>query len=155
MEVMYISLYKRGGTWWSSIMIDGTVHRFTTKMSNKTDARTVEAKWRTDFHKGLVGFGTAPTVQEFSEKFLNFCAARVKPKTFRRYAGCWTRCLEFAPCSTARLDKTKDQIEPLTQWLLNEGRGKDRKYAVSSVNLNLRVIRHALLLAQARHPCSD
>ena len=50
-----MALYKRNGVWWYHFVFKGRHIQRSSKVGNKTDARTIEAAYRTQLAKGEVG----------------------------------------------------------------------------------------------------
>lgn len=127
--------------WWSRLEINGKVHQFTTHCKVKNEARSFEAARRTELIKGLVGL-TSPTLNAFSERFLNSLPGRVGRGTFRFYVNFWKSLLAFQPLRDCRLDRINMAIvEDFVQW-----RQKD-ELSPTTINHSLRTLRRALHLA--------
>jgi integrase len=134
-----MSLYLRGKTWWSRVEVKGIPHQFSTKETNKTKARWAESRKRDEL---IAGLGVAPTLKDFSERFLQSLPARVSKETKRFYTGHLKALLEFPALADCRLDRVNSAlIEDFVQW-------RRGKLAVSTINHNLRTLRRVLHLAQ-------
>lgn len=135
-----MSLYKRGNVWWSRIEIDGTVHQFTTKKTNKNEARGVESKRRNDLATGV---GIAPTLSVFADRFTKSLPARVSKETERFYTTHLQPLLDFPPMASRRIDKINlSLVEDFIQH---------RRTSVGTVTVNhsLRTLRRMLHLAES------
>jgi len=137
-----MSLYRRGRVWWSRIIIKGQPYQRSLGVPNKNDARSIESAWRTQILKGEVGLVKAPTVSEFSTRFINYLPARVKQASYIFYALQWKHLTEFPPICNARLDEIDGAlIDTFVQHRLGQG------VSVVTVNNSIRTLRRALHLA--------
>jgi integrase len=139
-----MSLYRRGGVWWSRIEVDKRVYQFTTKTGNKNTARSVEATFRADKLKQASTASTPemPTLDGFARQFINQgVVGRVSKQTFRYYVCHWIT-LEKSPLGELPLDRIdRKAIDDFVSW-----RRKQRVTA-TTVNHGLRTLRRALHLA--------
>ena len=141
-----MSLYRRGNIWWSRIELHGAVHQFSTKARNKNAARAIESAKRTDLAKGIAGL-TAPTLNEFSARFLESLPARVSKQTFKFYVSHWVPLVNFRALGACRLDRIDPAIvEDFVQWRRTQP-GLHGKVTATTINHNLRTLRRALHLA--------
>ena len=132
-----MSLYRRGGMWWSRIIVNGAVHQFTTHTTNKNLARTVEANKRTDIIKGLVKL-TAPTLREFGIRFLESLPGRVAGETVRFYRCHWRPLVGYQPLADKPLDTIDARlVDDFTTW-------RRKTVGTVAVNQSLRTLRRAL-----------
>ena len=142
-----MSLYLRGSIWWSRIEVDGSVHQFSTKMRSKNQARSVEASKRTDLVKGLAGL-SAPTLLDFSARFINSLPGRVSKQTYSFYCRHWIPLIHFKDLCNCRLDRiTPAVVQDFVSWRRNQTNGRGGTITVTTVNHNLRTLRRALHLA--------
>ncbi len=142
-----MSLYLRGSIWWSRIEVDGSVHQFSTKMRSKHQARSIEAAKRTDLVKGLSGL-SAPTLNEFSERFINSLPGRVSRQTYSFYIRHWMPLMDFPALSDCRLDRIGPAVvQDFISWRRKQENGRGGTISVVTVNHNLRTLRRALHLA--------
>ena len=105
-------LYPRGNVWRFSFRWNGEHIPKTTKIKvgstkNGKAAQDAEAAYRVALAKGEVGIierAAAPTMKEFSQRFIDTIQARcaAKPKTVEFYVQQLTRALEFEPLANAR-----------------------------------------------------
>lgn len=138
-----MSLYKRGNVYWSRIKHRGVLRRRSLQVSTRLEALKREAAFRIQLTEGRFGLQKAPTLVEFTEKFINYLPARVAPETYRAYMAAWKRAQEFLPLANARLDEIDTPL--LDQYSAHlKGAG----LSTGSINLQLRVIRRALSLAK-------
>src|SRR5262249_19016075 len=106
----------------------------------KTEARQLEAAWRTQIARGEVGLGKAPTISEFSDRFLSYLSVRMKPSSLEFYEQGWTHVMKFEPLTKARLDD-RNLAEIVERFTKDR---RDAGLAVVSVNNILRTLRRAL-----------
>jgi len=121
-----MSLYRRKGSdiWKARIVINGVVHQFTTGTANKNTARSIEAAKRTDILKGNVGL-SAPTLEDFAERFINSLPGRVSKQTYRFYVCHWKPLVAFEPLAKCRIDRIGPAvIEDFVTWRRAGGRAK-------------------------------
>ncbi len=82
-----MTLFRRSTSkmWYLRIEVDKKVYQFSTRTTNKNDARSIEAAFRSDKIKGRAGL-TSPTLNEFSKPFLDsLFGGRVAKETRRFY----------------------------------------------------------------------
>lgn len=163
-------IYARGNVfwfafWWNSERIQrSTGIKKGSKKARKV-AEDVEATYRTALAKGDVGIlerKTAPTLKEFSQRFVDYIQTRSaeKPKTVEFYAQQMARLLEFEPLASARLDAIDESlIEKFVQWRSQQtsraGASRKRKapanpqraISAATVNRSLATLRKLLRLA--------
>lgn len=161
-----MSIYKRGGVYWYSFVFRGERTQRSMRQGDRKVARQMEAACRTAFAKGEVGIierAPAPTLKEFSQRFIDAIQVRCapKPKTVEFYAQQLTRLLEFEPLANARLDRIDESlIESFVQHRCQQtsraGANRKRRPASTlaktvspaSVNRALATLRRLLRLAQ-------
>jgi len=137
MQTSGMSLYRRGETWWSRILIDGAVHQFSTKTSNKNIARSVEAAKRNELAKGRAGLA-APTLEEFTNRFWHSMPGRISQQTRKFYHAHWMPLIDFKPLGECRIDRIDSA---LIQEFINY---RMQTVGIVTVNHNLRTLRRAL-----------
>jgi len=146
-----MSLYKRGGVWWSRIEWRGEPLQRSTKCTNKNDARQIESVWKADLAKGEVGIFKSPTVSDFTERFINYLSGRVAKRTWRFYIDAWTPIENhMGKLKLSQIDGP--QIEKFINARLGEAYSRGEKGAVrtvskTTVNHSLRCLRRATRLA--------
>jgi integrase len=139
-----MSLYKRGGMWWSRIVWHGEVLQRSTKCRNKTKARDVESAIRNALATGEVGIldrTNTPTLVNFGPRFEQHLKAHVATRTARFYKDSFASLTKFAPMATTRLHLIDTNlIERFKQARLKD-------VMPGTVNNDLRTLRRALHLA--------
>jgi integrase len=110
-----MAIFKRGNVYWYHFWWNGKHIQKSTKHRNARVAATIEAAYKTALAKGEVGImekKPAPTLKEFSRRFLDSIATRcaAKPKTVGFYAQQISRLLEFEALATARLDSIDESL---------------------------------------------
>lgn len=163
-----MSLYKRGKIYWYQFVFNKTRVQESTKQSNKSVARQMEAAHRTALAKGEVGIREKKPVPTLAE----FCRYRVEPwaksqfeKTcpanLRWYHARLRAICAYDALANLRLDEITSehgtafaQHEITRAHMSHVTRGKQRKkntatgnLAVSTVNTSLRALRRVLRLA--------
>ena len=152
-----MSLYKRGGIYWSRIVRHGERLDRSTKRRNRTDAQSVEAKWLVELNDNSVD--TVLTLRnnrranrermrpvsltQFSERFFAYLKDNVAgPRTVEFYKQAY-KPLEFGPLFGApKLSEiTPSLIQEWTQWRLTQ-------VSATRVNASLRTLRRALRMAE-------
>jgi hypothetical protein len=125
------------------IQLNGRRHHFTTRTSNKNTARSIEAAKRTELVKGIAGL-SAPTLEEFSARFINSLPGRVSKQTYRFYIHHWMPLLAFPALCDCRLDRINPAVvEDFVQWRRKQ-KGRVGNISAVTVNHNLRTLRRAL-----------
>ncbi len=160
-----MAIYKRGDTYWFEFLYKGRRVRQSTKQTNQRVARQLEAAFKTRLAKGEVGIverQPAPTLKEFSQRFIDEIQVRcaAKPNTISFYALKLTRLLEFEPLASARLDSIDEPlIAAFVQWRsaqpsrAGHNRKRPRSLATdkpigpASVNRELATLRRLLRIA--------
>jgi integrase len=111
--------------------------------ANKNQARTIESTKRTE---GLLGI--APTLAEFSIRFINSLPRRVSPQTYVFYVRHLQPLLAFPALADCRLDRIRPAVvEDFVQSRRKQQNGRGGHISVVTVNHNLRTLRRALHLA--------
>ena len=161
-------IYKRGKTYWYKFTWKGELVRESTKQGNPRVARQIEAAHKTSLAKGEVGIRdkkAAPTLQEFSERFLKWVAVEraAKPNTVSFYEVRTRFLLAYEPIRDVTLDKIDEGlVAQYIEWrkgssktkIIRRSKGKvelsklDRPIGVASVNRELSVLRRMLHVAQ-------
>ena len=141
-----MGIFKRGKVYWYHFYFNNEHIQKSTKQGNPRVARQIEAAHRTALAKGEVGIVekvVAPTLQEFSSRFMDAIQARCgeKPRTVEFYGQKLGRLLEFEPLSAARLDQIDEAlIESYVQ-------SRFKLVSPATVNRELAVLRRVLYLA--------
>ncbi len=145
-----MSLYKRGGIWWSRIVRNGERIDRSTKQKTKVGAQSVEARWLT----AINDTGELSTVKQvrqerpmnlmmFEDKFFAYLKNNVpSPRTLEFYKQAYRPLLFYGMGLT---DVYLSQITPA----VIEGWVQQRRKIVSAtrVNASLRTLRRALRVA--------
>jgi integrase len=93
-------------------------------------------------------FGSAPTLTDFSRRFLNSLPSRVSRQTFIFYTRHLQPLLAFQKLADCRLDKIRPAVvEDFVQWRRKQQNGRGAHISTVTVNHNLRTLRRALHLA--------
>jgi site-specific recombinase XerD len=136
-----MSLYLRGKIYWSRIEVNGILHQFSTKQTNRTKAGWAESRKRDEL---IAGIGLAPTLKDFQDRFLKSLPARVSKQTAKFYQYHLMPLVSFLPLGGCRLDKiTPAVIEEFVQWRSKQ-QGRSGPVAAATVNHNLRTLRRVL-----------
>lgn len=139
-----MSLYKRGGVWWSRIVRSGEVFARSTKQRNKADAIRVEAQWLVTAEDGNVALRRPDRtiLARFETRFFDYIDKNVRsPKTRAYYKTHWI------PLRESTLGGT--WIQNITPAMIHDWvQARSEKVGASSVNGSLRTLRRALRLAQ-------
>src|SRR5262245_20230425 len=85
-----MSIFKRGDTYWFHFWFDGMHVQRSTKQSNRSVARQIEAAYRTKLAKGEVGIHEPKRIPTFAtamQDFLRWSEVEhsAHPRTHRRY----------------------------------------------------------------------
>ncbi len=160
-----MAIFKRGRVYWYHFLWNGRHIQESTKQGNPRVARQMEAAHRTRLAKGEVGIverKPAPTLKEFSQRFIDYVQTRNagKPATVRFYSEKLTRILECGSLAEARLDRIDESlIERFVQWRSQQASraGSNRKrrttahrrrpVSAATVNRSLATLRKLLRLA--------
>jgi integrase len=142
-----MAVYKRGSVWWFKFNWKGQTIRESTKQGNKRIAEQIEAGRRTQLAKGEVGIrdkAPAPTLAEFSEKFLQYTrdTFHAKQKTVTYYEQGVKHLLNNPELADSRLDTIT--VEHITRHAAER---RDSGLKISSVNRQLEVLRRMFHLA--------
>jgi integrase len=121
-----MAIFKRGPFYWFDFIFRGQRYCKSTRVRNKEAALSIESAFRTALAKGDVGIierKSAPTLEQFKERFLKFVASTTDNAGTRQfYAGCYERLLEYKPLGRAKLNSIDEHlIEQFKLWAL-EGR---------------------------------
>jgi site-specific recombinase XerD len=143
-----MSLYKRGGVWWSRIIRNGERFDRSTKCRNKPDAQRVEARWLTQVNEAgetlrpiLLKEQRKPVMlHALSLKMWPALESRVAPRTLTYYKEAMRPLIHSHLGSCFLHSITPEAIEAFTQERLED-------VGPSSVNGSLRTLRRALHLA--------
>ena len=99
-------LYRRGTNWSYRFRFPGGFVDRSARTPKKREARAIEAAHRLAIYKGEVSprdswppapASQAPTLKDFSQRFLGYIALHKKPGTATFYATCLKRILPFSP----------------------------------------------------------
>jgi integrase len=144
-----MSLYKRGGVWWSRIIRSGERFDRSTKCRNKPDAQRVEAQWLVQVN--MAGESLRPillkeqrkptTLHALSLKMWPAMESRVAPRTLSYYKESMKPLIHSKLGGYLLHRITPEAVEEFTQERLEE-------VGPSSVNGSLRTLRRALHLAE-------
>lgn len=139
-------IFKRGGkNYHYKFMYRGKLYSGSTRVSNKDDAKDIEAAERANLARGEVGIGKkkpAPLLKEFLKNdFVPFAESRhaTKPATVRYYKQ-GADMLTKSSLSGLRLDE-------LTGQHVQEFARKHASLSASGINRGLRTLRRSLNLA--------
>lgn len=112
-----MSIYKRGGVYWYDFIFRGRRIQHSTRQGDRKVARQVETACRTAMAKGEVGIverKTAPTLKDFSQRFLDNASVGRKQaprlSTLEFYAYRLSALLRFEPLASARLDAIRPEL---------------------------------------------
>jgi integrase len=148
MERARMAVYKQKESkfWWYKFTWNGERVRKSTKQTNKRVAEQMEAAQKTSLAKGEVGIvqrGPAPTLRQFSERFMQAISVRCaeKPRTIEFYQEKLNRLLEYTEIANSALDSID---EALIERYVQERR---KAVAPATVNRQLATLRRALRLA--------
>jgi integrase len=143
---MAIYKQKESKYWWYKFIWNGEPIRRSTKQTNKRVAERIEAAYKTALAKGEVGIverEPAPTLKQFSERFMQAVSVRCaeKPRTIEFYQEKLNRLLEYPALANAALDAIDEAlIERYVQV-------RRKQVAPATVNRQLATLRRALRLA--------
>lgn len=144
-----MSVYKRGGVYWFSLVWDGRRVQRSTRQGDRRAAVQIEAAHRTALAKGAAGLREkkpAPMLGAFAEKrFLPWVEAEfaAKPKTRHFYRNGARRLKEYAPLAALCLDD-----QHLTEQVGGYVASRQAKgLTTASINRELQVLRRLLHLA--------
>jgi Phage integrase, N-terminal SAM-like domain len=148
MERARMAVYKQKERkfWWYKFTWNGERVRKSTKQTNKRVAEQMEAAQKTSLAKGEVGIvqrGPAPTLRQFSERFMQAISVRCaeKPRTIEFYQEKLNRLLEYTEIANSALDSID---EALIERYVQERR---KAVAPATVNRQLATLHRALRLA--------
>jgi len=143
-----MGVYKRGNVWWYQFNWRGTVHRESTKQTNKRVAEQIESAHKTSLAKGEVGIRDrtpAVIIRQFANTdFLPFCRSTfaAKPKTLAYYQNGTARLLDYRTIADESLDTiTSEKIAGYARHRQDAG------MKVATVNRELQVLRRMFALA--------
>ena len=140
-----MSLYKRpdSNVWWYQFNFEGQRVQRSSKTTNKRAAAEIEAAYRVKLAKGEAGIDTpvaAPTVTEFSKRFLEFVAvdSADKPRTVLFYQ---QRTKALLNSKLGRLPLDAITVQHITEYKAAN------LQSVATTNRNLATLRRMLSLA--------
>jgi integrase len=115
-----MALYKRNGVWWYHFIFEGRHIQRSSKVGNKSDARTIEAAYRTKLAKGEVGIEEPKKIPSFTSAMKDFLKwseqqYAAHPNTYRRYEISSKALLRFF--GNKPLDRiTSGEVEKFITW---------------------------------------
>ncbi|HEV2395796.1 MAG TPA: tyrosine-type recombinase/integrase [Candidatus Sulfotelmatobacter sp.] len=146
-----MSLYKRGGIWWSRIVRNGERLDRSTKQRSKTGAQAVEARWLT----AINDTGELSTVKQvrqqrplslgtFRDRFFAYLTNSVKsPRTVEFYKQAYQQLLwPGVEISTAYLSGITPAV--IEEWIQR----RSTEVGPARINASLRTLRRALRMAE-------
>lgn len=140
-------IFKRGKKYyWFEFRLNGERIQRPTKLSNKTEALTFAAAYRTSLVNGEVGIknkAKAPTLKAFEKQFIAWVYQNKKKESTREfYERCFARLVEYGPMGNARLNHIDEPlIEKFKSKMLAD------KFSESTINRYLATLRKALRYA--------
>jgi len=144
-----MSLYRRGRLWWSRVERNGQIIQRSTKCTAKSDARDVEAAWRTEAALGAAGLSSKTEkmiLLGFESRFFAYLQNRVSRSTELFYRIAWRQLMSFVPlehCQLTRIDE--NMIAQFVQHRMTQD------VRPATVNNSLKTLRRALHLAFEWH----
>lgn len=143
-------LQKRGSTWHTRLMFQGTLYQRSLRTHNKSEAAKLEAVFRASLIRGefsIVDSRNAPTFTDFEERVLAHIKANVAPRTYGFYKQNITALKRFAPLASAKLPHIdKGLIDSFVQFRLKKQ--GDKSLTPTTVNHSLRTLRRVLHIAR-------
>jgi len=140
-----MSIYKRGDVYWYKFMWNGKLVRESTKQGNDKTARKMEAAHRTRLAEGLVGIREkkpVPTLKAFCSERIEPYAKALSPTKWIWYRAGIRALEKYAALANMPLDEIRgEHAAGFAAWRLTQ------EIVPSSINSNLRVLRHILRLA--------
>jgi integrase len=146
-----MSLYKRGGIWWSRIVRNGERIDRSTKQKTKVGAQSVEARWLT----AINDTGELSTVKQvrqerplslntFKDRFFAYLANNVKsPRTVEFYKQAYQQLLwPGVEIGTAYLSSITPAV--IEEWIQR----RSKEVGPARINASLRTLRRALRMAE-------
>lgn len=106
------TLYSRGGVWYVFSQVNGRRYRKSTGTTSRQEAERLLREIRADLLKQKLNLPPSPIgLKTAINQFLNGCAARLKPRTVRRYHEIFRHLLAFAPNVSHLSDITTEVLE--------------------------------------------
>ena len=141
-----MAIFKRGRVYWYHFVFNGEHIQASTKQGNPRVARQIEAARKTSLAKGEVGIferKPAPTLQQFSQRFMDTISVRCAPKpaTVKFYAKKMDRLLDFDYLARTPIDRID---EALIECFIQE---RSKQVSPASVNRELATLKRSLRLA--------
>jgi integrase len=146
-DTLRMSLFKRGGIWWSRIVVNKEATVQSLKTRNKDEARAFEAVWRADRLRGEHGLAKSPTFEDFAPRFIDYLPGRVRRSSMTAYIGRMTSLLSYKPLAECPLDKIDAAVIEGYRMYLQKATKDTPAVRVSTINARLRTLRRALKLA--------
>lgn len=144
-----MSLYKRGGVWWSTITWQKERHQFSTHTGDRKIAEKIEGKKLADLATGAAGLyelTSKVTLKDFEERFFSYLQGRIGARTTEGYKSTYKTLLAFEPLATARLHQIDGE---LIQRFVDDRRAA--KLNPGTINTYLRTLHRALAKAAEWH----
>ncbi len=148
-----MSIYKRGNVYWFSFWHDSKRIQRSTGQRNRTEARKIEAAYRTKLAKEDVGIrepDPVPGFEEFADRFLQTMREwhRSKPNTVEYYETGVKRLLDFDVLRKARLDQVDEgMVAAYVTKRRQERKPNGKPFKPATINRHLEVLRRMLRLA--------
>jgi integrase len=133
-----MALYKRNGVWWYHFIFEGRHIQKSSKVGNKSDARTIEAAYRTKLAKGEVGIEEPKKIPSFTQAMKDFLEwseqkYAAHPNTHRRYQTSSKPLLRYF--GSKQLDRIeKGDVERFITWRARQKKASQGKKAAKQKN---------------------
>jgi len=152
-----MTVFKRGRIYWYKFLFRGTAVCESTKQSNASVAREIEAAHRSNLSRGMVGIREKKAVPSFEE----FCITTIEPYAKLRGKWTWYRSgiralLKYDALAAMPLDEIRSEHAiDFATWRLTtpkHSQKRSRKHAPKyvvpgTINTSLRVLRRILRFA--------
>lgn len=158
-----MTLYRRGNIWWFNFRHDGRHIQRSTNLTNKNDARRIEAAFHTALIKGEVGIADRKKIPGFRTAmadFLSWSEHAHLASSHRRYRVSSVALLRFFKDLTLT-DITPDEIERFkttrfkqftTVRAIDKRKQTDKRIKPATVNRELACLRAMFNHAMKSHP---
>lgn len=145
-----MSVYKRGGVFWYTLVYRGKRYQRSTKQRNRETAKSIEGAFRSKLASGEAGISEPkliPTLAEFAPRFLAAMKVhcRNKPRTLDFWQSKLAHLLAYKPLAGAQLDRIKPEL--IDRYTAARFANKPAP-AIAQINRELATLRRALRLAQ-------